>query len=208
MGDIIGTALSEERKAEFEHLVEESVLQPPIQEGLAIVTIARYSELPPYRIQQTDDWMSDGTLLRTATTHAWIESRFEQCLQRLGYDIEKGQMLRDGIVNLWADIIGRTPREPSHRVAVDIVCGPDPNDHKVAALLYDMETAAVLQQGDWFFLATHGLFNQFVKGIVERAKTRAPYAIAIVEAPQVHSMIEAEGDAAKLYDVLKQLAGE
>lgn len=203
--DIIGSALPEERKAEFKHLVEESVSQLPIQEGLAIVTIARYCEMPVYRVQQTEEWMLDPTLVRTATNHAWVERQCEQCLIRLGYGIEKGRQLREGVVNLWADIMAKIPREPSHRVAVDIVCSPDPNDHRVAAFLYDMETANILQQGDWFFLATHGLFNEFVKGIVQRARGTAPYAIATLEAPQIQSMMEAQEDPAKLYGVLQSL---
>lgn len=205
--EIIGSALPQERKTELQLLVDESVSQLPIAEGLAIITIARYCEMPLYRVQQTDEWMRDPILIRTATNHAWIESQFEQCLMRLGYGIEKGQQLTAGVVNLWSDLAARTAREPSHRVSVDVVCTPDPNDHKVAAFLYDMQTAGVLQQGDWFFLATHGLFNWYVKGIIDRAKGYADYAIGIVEAPQIKSMMEAQEDPNKLWDLLRSLVG-
>jgi len=205
--EILGSRLPQETKTELERLVDNSVSQLPIAEGLAVITIARYCEMPLYRVQQTDEWMHDPILIRTATNHAWIESQFEQCLMRLGYGIQKGQQLTDGVVNLWSDLVAKTAREPSHRVSVDIICTPDPNDHKVAAFLYDMQTAKTLQQGDWFFLATHGLFNWYVKGIIDRAKGYADYAIGTVEAPQIKSMMEAQEDPNRLWDVLRSLVG-
>lgn len=205
--DIIGSALSEKNKDEFKSLIEDSVSQLPIQEGLAIVTIARYCEIPVYRVQQTEQWMDDSTIIRTAMNHAWIESRFEHCLKRLGYGIEKGRQLKEGVVNLWLDIASKIPREPSHRIYVSIICTPDPNDYIVSAHLYDMSTANILQEKDWFFLATNDLFNQFTKGIIERAKSKGPYAIATVEAPQIKTMLDVQEDPDKLYKTLSKLAG-
>ena len=103
--------------------------------------------------------------------------------------------------------MGRIPREPSHQVAVDIVCGPDPNDYKVAALLYDMETANILQEGDWFLLATHHLFRERVLRIVQRAKERVPYAVGVARATDIKSIVDAKDDPNKLYDVLHKVAG-
>lgn len=205
---IIGSALSEGKREEFNKMVEDSVLNLPIAEGLAVVTIARYCELPVYRVEQTTEWLKDSTLSRTAMNHAWIENRFDQCLIRLGYAITKGQQVREGVVNLWSDIVARTPQQPSHRISVDINCSPEPNDYRVAAFLYDMETANILQEGDWLLLATHGLFNAHVKGIIGRAKARAKYRIGTIEAPQIKRMIESQERPGELYDVLRRSVGE
>lgn len=209
--DLVGTTLPQDGKDELLTLVQDAVTQLPIAEGLAIVTIARYCEIPAYRVQQTDGWMVEPSLLRTAMSHAWTENQFERCLMRLGYVIQKGQQLGvqlgGGVVNPWSDLTAKSTSDPAHRISVDVVCSPDPNDHLVASLLYDMETASVLQQGDWFFLATHSLFNPFVKGIIDRANRRVQYAIACVQAPQLKSMIQAHNDPIALRNLLRDLAG-
>ncbi|MFC1980909.1 hypothetical protein ACFLVN_01530 [Chloroflexota bacterium] len=205
--EIIGSALTPETKTGFEQLVNDSVSQLPIAEGLALVSIARYCEMPVYRVQQTEVWMSDPSYIRTATNHAWIENQFEQCLMRLGYGIEKGHQLTDGVVNSWVDLLCRTAREPSHRICVDIICNPDPIDYEVTASLYDMQTAGVLQKGDWFFIATHGIFNWYVNGIIDRAKAYADYAIGTTQAQDIKSMIEAQEDPKKLWELLRNQVG-
>lgn len=205
--EIIGSALPDKQKDQFHQLVEDTVSVLPIQEGIAMVTIARYTEIPVNRIQQSDAWMSDDRLLRTATSHAWIESLCEKCLTRLGYGIEKGQQLRDGVVNLWTDIIAKSPQEPAHVVAVDIVSTSESTEHRVAALLYDMETAELLKEDHWFFLATHALFIPTVKGIIDRANARAPYKIATLGASELKQLIEAHDDPARLLELMRSYTG-
>lgn len=206
--EIIGSTLTSERKTELEKLVDESISQLPIAEGLAIVSIARYCEIPVYRVEQTDAWMLDPSFVRTATNHAWLESQFEQCLMRLGCGIEKGKELTDGVVNSWVDLLGTTAREPSHRICVDIVCTTQPMDYQVAASLYDMQTAGFLQKGDWFFITTHGIFNWYVKGIMDRAKAYANYSIGTAEAQQIQSIMEVQEDPSKLWELLSNLVRE
>lgn len=207
MEEIIGGTLTEENKNELRRQTEESVSVLPIEKGLATMAIARYCEIPLAWMSKTETWMEDQTFVRTATNHAWIEKQLENCISRLGYGLEKGKRLTRGVVNLFVDISASGPTEPCHHIYVDIICSPEPYDYKLAALLYDIQTAGELQKNDWFFIATHGIFASYATGIITRAKAKAEYNIAGIDATTIKELREAyeRDDPKKILESLRKL---
>lgn len=207
MEEIIGGTLTEENKDELRRQTEESVSVLPIEKGLATMAIARYFEIPVAWMSKTEVWMEDPTLVRTATNHAWIEKQLENCISRLGYGLVKGRRLKSGVVNLFVDISASGPTEPCHHIYVDVICSPEPYDYKLASLLYDIETAGELQKDDWFFIATHGIFASYATGIITRAKAKAEYDIAGIDATAIKDLREAyeQDDPAKILNILREL---
>ena len=207
MEEIIGGTLTEENKNELRRQTEESVSVLPIVKGLAIVTIARYCEIPVYWVSKSEKWLIDQNLLRTATNHAWVEKQLENCISRMGYELEKGKQLKRGVVNLFVDITAKSPIEPSHRIYVDVICSPEPYDYELASLLYDMETAKELQKGDWFFIATPGIFTAYAAGIIARAKDSAEYSVAGIDASTIKDLRGAheQDDPASIRKILEGL---
>jgi len=201
--EIIHGPLSSESKDTLLIAMEESVEQPPIAEARARVDIARYAEVPVYRIESAEDWMKRPDLMRTAANHAWLENRIVESLKLLGYAIDIGRELNEGVAQFWVDIEGRSALPPLHQIKVDITCSSPPIDHRVAALLYDMETSNLLQEGDWFLLATHGIFSEFSRSTIKAARDRVKYIVNRVEGNDIADIIEVQDDPAKLGALLR-----
>jgi len=205
--EIIGAPLGAEGRNALATALEESVSQPPIAEAVARVTIARYSEVPVWQLDALEDWMRQPDLIRTAVKHAWVEDRLSECLKSLGYGIERGRQLHEGVAKFWLDIEARSALPPTHRIVADIVCSPLPNDFQVAALLYDVETSNILQQGDWFFIATHGFFSEFSKATIGAVKDRVSYTISLLEGADLGDLVEAQLDPMRLGPLFQNIVG-
>jgi hypothetical protein len=203
--EIIHSSLSSESRDRLSNAIEESIEQPPIAEARARVDIARYTEVPVYQIAGAEEWMRRSDLMRTAANHAWVENRLMESFKLLGYAIDTGRELNEGAARFWVDIEGKSALPPFHKVKMDIICSPPPIDHRVAALLYDMETSNLLQEGDWFLLATHSIFSEFSRSTIIAARNRVNYIVNRVEGNDIADIVEAQDDPAKLGILLRSI---
>lgn len=203
--EITHAPLSSDSRDKLAEAIEESVEQPPIAGARARVVMARYCEIPVNQIDNAEEWMRRADLLRTATHHVWLENRLAESLASLGYAVEIGRELREGVAQFWVDIEGKRALPPVHQVKVDIICSQPPIDHGLAALLYDMETSNLLQEGDWFLVATHGIFSEFSRSTVRAARNRVKYILTRVEGHDIADMVQAEGDPGKLGTLLQSI---
>lgn len=169
---ITETPLPKDAKDILRTTLDSAILKLPIGKAAAEATMARLLEIPRYRLQTVIEQADWGI----AVNHYWLEKLFKHRFDDLGYTLGATRELTEGAVGLWLDVDG-SKFAPRHRAIANFVCTEPTDDHQVAAVLYDMESSGILQEGDWFFLATQHVFSDFSQSSIAKAKSRVPYII-------------------------------